>query len=882
MRLTRIALQEFRKFRDPIVLDHLTEGLNVIAGPNEAGKSTLATAIRAGFLERYKTTKVADLAPWGMSGARPSIELDFEHDGHRYRLRKSFLSRARCELLIDEGAERLEGEAAENALAALLGFEFSAKGNSRPEHGGIPGLLWIAQGEGQNLTDPAGHAQSHVREALTRLTGELTSADGDSLFERVEAERATLRDGRSGRPKGAYKEAEDALSQAEQAVATLTAAKQALDADVDRLAVLRRDYDKAQQEQPWLALEQRAAQARARLAEIGRERESLAALARELAQADDTLALLHEQVERDQRDDLALKALGSESAAAQASLAPATERLDSALQQQQRAADRLAQANALVGAAQQQARRQECAAQIQTWREELRRGQAAIERAESLAAQLQSLQVRATQLEIDEAALRRVRQLEQRLAQLRMQQSAGATRVRHDLFTGQTLQMAGQDLAGAGEVLVTRATEILIPGMGTLRIEPGGSELSAVGAAIEQTDAERLAGLSHLGVATLAEAESRAVAYEQARRDLEMAHQTLRIQAPEGIDALRAGCAVAQSRLTQLERQLESLPEAGQPGDLPQAQQALERAATEADHAAKAVTAARSALDALRAKAQLLQTQWAARLAEFEASDRAAQREQRGLRLIEARAARATLAQRHQTAQAALEALQPDLIEQDARRFEQSAQLQREEQQRRHAELLQLQGKLEQAQAHGVGEQLAQAQADAQRLTRRRDEFSTRAQALDLLWQLLGERRADATQRLLEPLAQRLRHYVGLLFPGAQWRLDDALMPQGVIRGQASEMVESLAALSFGTREQLGVLARFAYADLLQQVGRPTLLVLDDTLVHADQARRDLMKRALYDAASRHQIVLLTCHAEAWQDMGVPIRNVPESGIFVT
>src|SRR5690606_22973680 len=117
--------------------------------------------------------------------------------------------------------------------ASLLGFEFSAKGNSRPEHGGIPGLLWIAQGEGQNLIEPAGHAQGHVRDALTRLTGELTSADGDSLYERVEAERATLRDGRSGRQKGAYKDAEDALARAEQAVTTLSAAKQALDADVD-------------------------------------------------------------------------------------------------------------------------------------------------------------------------------------------------------------------------------------------------------------------------------------------------------------------------------------------------------------------------------------------------------------------------------------------------------------------------------------------------------------------------------------------------------------------------------------------------------------------------------------------------------------------------
>ena len=34
-------------------------------------------------------------------------------------------------------------------------------------------------------------------------------------------------------------------------------------------------------------------------------------------------------------------------------------------------------------------------------------------------------------------------------------------------------------------------------------------------------------------------------------------------------------------------------------------------------------------------------------------------------------------------------------------------------------------------------------------------------------------------------------------------------------------------------------------------------------------------RAALYDAASRHQVLLFTCHAEAWQDMGVEVREVP-------
>ncbi|MBO9357480.1 AAA family ATPase [Bordetella petrii] len=872
MKLRRIALEEFRKFRAPVALDELADGLNVIAGPNEAGKSTFVAAIRAAFLERYKTTKVAGLAPWGAQGARPSVEIAFEHGAHRYVLRKSFLSRARCELLVDDGAERHEGEAAENALASLLGFEFPAKGQSRPEHGGIPGLLWIQQGDGQNLAEPAGHAQAHLRDALTRLTGELASADGDFLYERVEAERAALRDARSGRPKGAYKEAEDASQRAAQAADTLAAAKRALDADVDRLASLRRDYDKAQQEQPWLELEQRAARARTHLAEIDRERETLAGLRRELAQADDTLALLHDQVERDQRDAVALRELQAQSEAAAADLEPARAALERARQLQQQGAERLAQCNAQVAAVQQADQRRDCDEQLARLEHELQRLDAAIAQAALSAQQIHALQRGAASLAFDADSLGALRGLEQRIVQLQAQQQAGATRLHHRLQPGQRIELDGTALADEGDALLAQAAELRIPGVGVLRIEPGGRDLPAVQAALQAARAERTGLLARLGAASLAEAEARAAAHEQARRDLDMAHQHLRIQAPDGIEALQAAQAQAQERRARLQALRASLPDTPAPVDPAQARQALRDATAEAEHAAQGVITARTALDTRQERAHVLHAQWTARQGEFNAAGRAGQREQRGARLVEARARRDSLAQQAQAAQAALQAHQPELIEQDAQRFERSAVLARDEQQRRHADLLQLQGKLEQAQAQGLGEQLLQAQADAQRLARRRDEFATRAQALDLLWQLLGERRAAATQRLLDPLARRLQHYVGLLFPGAQWRLDDALMPAALARGGGDD---ALDALSFGTREQLGVLARLAYADLLQQAGRPTLLVLDDTLVHADQGRRELMKRALYDAASRHQVLLFTCHADAWQDMGVEVRAVP-------
>jgi uncharacterized protein YhaN len=80
--------------------------------------------------------------------------------------------------------------------------------------------------------------------------------------------------------------------------------------------------------------------------------------------------------------------------------------------------------------------------------------------------------------------------------------------------------------------------------------------------------------------------------------------------------------------------------------------------------------------------------------------------------------------------------------------------------------------------------------------------------------------------------------------------------------------------LSFGAREQMGVISRLAYADLLKEAGRPTLVILDDALVHSDDQRLAQMKRVLFDAAQRHQVLLFTCHPAAWRDMGAAPRVI--------
>src|SRR5690606_34510541 len=148
MRLSRLRLDQFRQFRRPFEL-RFAPGLNLIHGPNESGKSTLARAIRAAFFERHRSNSVDDLCPWGESSAAPSVALDFVWQDREWRLSKSFLKKKRCDLQV--GSQHFEGEEAEDRLAALLGFQFPGRGASKEEHWGIPGLLWVEQGRGQDL-----------------------------------------------------------------------------------------------------------------------------------------------------------------------------------------------------------------------------------------------------------------------------------------------------------------------------------------------------------------------------------------------------------------------------------------------------------------------------------------------------------------------------------------------------------------------------------------------------------------------------------------------------------------------------------------------------------------------------------------------------------
>ena len=149
----------------------------------------------------------------------------------------------------------------------------------------------------------------------------------------------------------------------------------------------------------------------------------------------------------------------------------------------------------------------------------------------------------------------------------------------------------------------------------------------------------------------------------------------------------------------------------------------------------------------------------------------------------------------------------------------------------------------------------------AERLLRASEE---RAHAIALLHRTLHEAEEKTTKQIMKPLEAKITSYLEEILPGSQVALDEDLRISHLLRDGKHVSHENL---SMGTREQLGVLIRLAFAEILHEDGLDSPLFLDDVLVYSDDARFSAMKRLIQKLAARHQIVVLTCRPKDWNDV---------------
>jgi hypothetical protein len=186
MKINALRVAAFRRFTDPAAIEDFSGGINVLAGPNEMGKSTFFRALEAAFLTRHKVTGAVlnEMRPF--TGGEPMVEADFSQDGRRWRVRKQF-GRGNAATLTDLTAGRVvaRNAEAEDQLAALIG-----KPNDL--HGPL-GLVWVRQQHTLVRPDPDVDADTGKEKARGELGAlqaaigrEVETAAGGEAFQRVQ------------------------------------------------------------------------------------------------------------------------------------------------------------------------------------------------------------------------------------------------------------------------------------------------------------------------------------------------------------------------------------------------------------------------------------------------------------------------------------------------------------------------------------------------------------------------------------------------------------------------------------------------------------------------------------------------------------------------
>ena len=168
MYLKRFVIRNFRTVRDLDI--GLGEGLNVVFGPNEIGKSTFLEALAAAFFVNADSTKadVLKYRSWE-SQADPFVQVSFVADNREYELEKIFIGAKKGRLSCkSSGLDTPNKDRITEELGNLIPL-YTQSGSS------IKNTFWMAQRELEETISSL-KGDSNIRTSLQRT---LFESDGD-------------------------------------------------------------------------------------------------------------------------------------------------------------------------------------------------------------------------------------------------------------------------------------------------------------------------------------------------------------------------------------------------------------------------------------------------------------------------------------------------------------------------------------------------------------------------------------------------------------------------------------------------------------------------------------------------------------------------------
>lgn len=870
MELRAIRLKSVGRFRDGVALEGLAPGLNLLAAPNEAGKSTLLRALRAVFemphTSRHKSLSI--LQP--TSGGAPVVECDFVLGGTLWRLRKQFLASRAAELRELSGRDVFVGADAEQRLEDMLSGPAGLKASIDS--------LWVEQQRGFKPPAITGEQRS-VFQALVQA--EVDAAAGSGVLARIQAkvqddlDQLITRSRRQAKTGGAYAHAQSELGQAREALGVARAKAAQSAARRQRLSELAKEErslsDPAVEAERRAAVEaQRGALAKAREA---RQKAELAAARR--AEAEQVLRAAQGAL---QRHDTAM-----------AECVAGRDRLDALARARAELADEIAMADEhrqdigarLVEMREAQAR----AARAEIGRERLVRYRSMMERAGELSARI--AKARSVGEALDEAreALsafritpkdgREISALHNDVRVLERAFAAQATQVQvsYDPGVSGRFRIDGRTVDAGEELSLVAPTRIVADGVGALDVKPAVQSSEDVAARLSEARAALAEMLDRCDVADVAEAEAALVRRAETQKNVDDLASRLSALAPDGVSGLSSQHEALLVAAGDLARDAGLSPE-----EVPDLAASLPETAEDPETLGKALDALEAERAASERRAGDLRERLAgmaaeydglaARLAVVEAQLPGDDAERAEVRMKLSAAMEDAQAQLHACVrdhdawlaaapdERALQDLEAELGKSETDIRSMAGRLANLREMRREIE-----GALRRDIEDGIEAEVALLEERTGRLEEQVRVFEADIAAMTLLADEAGREIAAQRAAFAGPIARRMQELATHVFPDVTFELGPDFGIQALVRAGSTEALERV---SEGTQEQVAVLVRLALARCLTEAHGPQPVILDDALVYADDSRLERTFSALQAAAQTHQVLVLSCHQRAF------------------
>jgi chromosome segregation ATPase len=866
MLIKRIEIRNFRRLIGPVFIDNLKSGINVIAGDNEEGKSTILQALKALFFQRYNSTSqtVSEFQPYNHT-VRPEIAVDFEWNSDKFSLRKGFcvkpyLADFRSSVGQSQGAE------AEEKIAELFRLPGGEKG--RGSDHGLWGLLWMEQGSASSGLNISAGGKESLLKALESDLGALTGGQsGRALLKSISAkckdfytatgkETGDLKDARARLLKVSdeHVECEQKYEHYRQKSARLSKIQESLanhlkDKTLENARAKVIELEKSLKQINDLKIEDRAAREaeRATSLEFNAHKEKLKT---RLELTERAQALRQNLLEKEEQSKLALIALEKYNAQV-ASCQKDYDVSEKALRSAEQAILETEKRDQLIA---------------------LQKSQQNLQQVLNTIFELQTtIDSQTTEVQktgIDQTIFNELKALDAAALESEIEARVASARIMLKPLS-QRQAFIGDREIGAGEITsISEPTTINLKDWGEIEITPGGEDTSQLVKTAKFKRQKFAAALRRVGVATLQEASELLEKRKQIQSDIEQGNARIKM--------LSAGSSKAtlQKELQKISLQIQQLgaiETSKIEGDVDQFRKAREAAR-------QTETQKRQLLDASKSALSKANIDASARSSEKTGLDNSLIEIEKQLTAISTTTIEAQEKALIDAERAYLEARDraklitlkiTELNTGNTEKLYEAARLatQKAETEIRELQLNQanLSGEITAEGNAGLGETLERLRGERELAEKEFERTEKRAKAYRLLQQTLIDAEQEAKEHFLEPVFDKLKPHLQIIFPGANIILNKQDVE--IAHLQRNGINEHYTSLSTGTREQLSVLTRLAIARMLKERNQPSFVVLDDALVYSDARRFAQMKEVLQEVAADVQILILTCRKSDYLDL---------------